>query len=59
MDNLTFLQLNLHNSYKAQDELENRISEIPHPSICFIQEPPTPKKKVKVPKKLYKFLKPR
>ena len=50
MDTLTFLQLNLHNSYKAQDELENRLGEIKNPTIAILQEPPTPKKLIRYPK---------
>ena len=46
---VSFFQINLHNSYRAQEELECKISEVKHPTIAFIQEPPMPKKKIKYP----------
>ena len=52
---ISFFQINLHNSYRAQEELECRISEIQNPSIAFIQEPPLPNKKLKFPKEYEKF----
>ena len=59
MDKLTFLQLNLHNSYKAQEELELRIAAIKNPSIAILQEPPTPKKQIKYPKNYEHLLTPK
>ena len=55
MDKLSFLQLNLHNSYKAQEELELRLAELDNPTIAILQEPPTPKQQIKYPK-IYEHL---
>ena len=55
---ISFLQINLHNSYRAQEDLEYRISEIKCPAIAFIQEPPMPKKKIQYPKNFENFLAP-
>ena len=59
MDTLTFLQLNLHNSYRAQEELELRLTEINNPSIAILQEPPTPKNQIKYPKNYEHLLTPK
>ena len=53
---ISFFQINLHNSYRAQEELECRISEKKNPSIAFIQEPPNPKKGTKYPQQYENFI---
>ena len=52
---VSFYQINLHNSYRAQEELECRISEVKNPTIAFIQEPPMPKKRIKYPSNYENF----
>ena len=43
---ITFYQINLHTSYRAQQELECRLSECGNPAIALIQEPPLPKQAI-------------
>ena len=57
-DKINFFQINLHNSYRAQEELESRMSECGNPSIAFIQEPPLPNHKIKYPHNYDNFASP-